>query len=60
MSGEVAFWLFLSGAASVASFFAGSWTSDAAWAHRTRVREMLHAEKMALIEERQKMLEVKP
>ena len=49
-------WLMFCGFASLFSFIAGAWTSDAAWAHRSRVRELVHKEKMALIELRRKML----
>lgn len=57
MTESAIMWLTFSGFASIAAFLAGAWSTDAAWAHRTRVREMVHKEKMALIEARRRMLE---
>lgn len=60
MTAEAIGWLVFCGFTSITAFFAGAWGTDAAWVHRTRVRELIHKEKMALIEERRRMLEVKP
>lgn len=46
---QIAFVIILVFFVAVGSFFLGFELSDSAWRHRTRVREMLHEEKMALI-----------
>lgn len=47
---QISFAILLLGGVATGFFFLGAMLSDSAWAHRTRVREMVHKEKMAIIQ----------